>query len=263
MRPELFSILGVTFFAYRTMLGLSFVVCSLLMARESRRPGRVELSPLIGVWAMLGALLGARIFYVIQYEGLSRILRALYVWDGGLVFYGGLIGGLAAVWAHLRVNRAPVLASFDVMSPFLALGEAITRIGCFLNGCCFGEPSSLPWAVAFPSPGFAVEAQREAGLLDANAVASLPVHPTQLYMTVGLVAVFAVLLRRLRKGPWNGSVFTMYLLLYGVVRFVVEILRGDSARSVFGMTVSQAISLGLVVAAGIVFAARRTRKVRP
>ena len=262
MRPELFSVFGITFFAYRTMLGAAFIVCSLLMARESRRPGRTPLSPLLGVWALLGALFGARLFYVLQYEDVSRIGPALYLWDSGLVFYGGLIGGLLAAWTYVRWTRAPALASFDIMAPFLALGEAITRVGCFLNGCCFGTPSSAPWAVAFPAHGFAFEAQHSAGLIGPEAAASLPVHPAQLYMTLGLVAVFAVLLRRLRQGSWDGSVFVSYLFLYGILRFLVEIVRGDSARSVYGMTVSQAISLGLIAVAGGWLWARRVRKMR-
>ncbi|MFA6239278.1 MAG: prolipoprotein diacylglyceryl transferase [Candidatus Hydrogenedentales bacterium] len=264
MRPELFTLFGITFFAYRTMLAVAFVVGTLLAARESRRrAGGVELSPMFGVWALVGALAGARMFYVVQYEGVAKLWRAAFLWESGLVFYGGLLGGLVAVSLYLCWNRAPLLASFDLMAPFLALGEAITRVGCFLNGCCFGEPSNLPWAVQFPAQGFAFIAQREAGLINARAAASIPVHPTQLYMTLGLVAVFGVLIYCRRRKSWDGSVFVLYLLLYGCLRFLVEILRGDSVRSVLGVTVSQAISLCLVLFAGALLVVRRKRNVRP
>ena len=253
MRPELFQIFGVTFYAYRTLLAVAFVVCTLLAVRESKRRGDTPpLTPTLGIWALLGALLGARIFHTLQYGRPQDWWRALILWDGGLVFYGGLIGGVAAVAVCLRVQGVPFLRAADVMAPYVALGEAITRAGCFLNGCCFGVSCSYPWAVQFPPGSVAYQAHLDRHWITQSDAYSLAIHPTQLYMAGGLLAGFALLKWRLGRKSWDGSVVCDYLLSYGILRFLVEILRGDSARSIAGMTVSQSISVVLVaVAAGV------------
>ena len=257
MRPELFQIFGFSFYSYRVLLAASFVVCTLLAVRASeRRVDGVFVTPALGIWAFAGALLGARVFYVLQYEGLSALWKALFIWDGGLVFYGGLVGGAATVAVCWRVHGTPFLKGADIVAPYLAMGEAITRIGCFLNGCCYGALTSVPWAVRFPRGSVAYQAQLDAGLITPADSHALACHPAELYMTVGLAAVFLALQSRVFRRNWDGSVVCGYLLLYGILRFLVESVRGDSARSVFGMTVSQAISMVLVVGAGAVFARR-------
>lgn len=248
MRPELFDLVGVPIYAYRTLLAIAFVVCTLLAVRESRlRPGGVELSPALGVWAMFGALIGARGFFIAQYGSVFELWRAVLVWEGGLAFYGGLLGGLAASGVYLAMRRIPFLNGADSAAPYLALGEAITRIGCLLNGCCWGDISMLPWAIVFPRHSPAFEAQVSAGSLAPEAAQSLPVHPTQVYMTLGLVVICLMLKRALVRPRPTGVVFFGYIFLYGVLRFLVELVRGDSARSVWGLTVSGAISAVLVV----------------
>lgn len=262
MSPELFRIAGVPFYAYRTLLALSFVICTLLAVRASKkRTGGVELSPSLGIWAMLGALIGARAFHIVQYGRIADLWRAVLLWEGGLVFYGGLFGGAAAVTLHLRLRKTPFFNAADSVAPYVALGEAITRIGCFMNGCCWGAVCNLPWAVTFPQGSPAYEQQVHDGLITTAAHTALPVHPTQLYMTLGMGAGSLALHTLLMRQPPQGVVFSAYLLLYGLVRFIVELMRGDSARSVGGLTVSGAISLVLVLT-GVValsYAARRTR----
>lgn len=260
MRPELVEIFGISFYSYRVLLAVSFVVCTLLAVRasESRADG-VRLVPAMGIWAICGTLLGARVFYVLQYEGLENYWNALFIWEGGLVFYGGLIGGTGAVAVHWWLRGTPFFQAADIVVPYLALGEALTRIGCFLNGCCYGALTSVPWGVRFPPGSVAYQAQLESGLVTAGDPLAHACHPTELYMTAGLLIVFAVLRGRRFWQVWDGSVTCGYLLLYGILRFLVESLRGDSARSVFGMTVSQAISLALILGTGIVFLARRPR----
>jgi phosphatidylglycerol:prolipoprotein diacylglycerol transferase len=253
MRPELFQLVGISFYSYRVLLAASFIVCTILAVRASERQGSVRLDPALGMWALVGALLGARVFYVLQYESLSNLWKSLFIWDGGLVFYGGLIGGTAAVAMHWRMRGTPFLEGADLVAPYLAMGEAITRIGCFLNGCCYGAVTAVPWAVRFPRGSVAFQAQLDAGLIIESDSHTLACHPTELYMTAGLTVVFFALRARAIRRSWDGSVVCGYLLLYGILRFLVESLRGDSARSVFSMTVSQAISLALVLGSGTVF----------
>lgn len=264
MRPILVEVFHVPIYSYRTMLALAFVACTLLTVRESRlRPGGVELSPLVGIWAMFGALIGAHAFYILQYGRALDIWRALFVWEGGLVFYGGLAGGLGAAGIYLAIWKVPFMNGADSAAPYLAVGEAIARVGCFLNGCCWGTECGLPWAVTFPRFSLAYQAQMQAGDLSKSAAHSLPVHPTQLYMVVGLLAVSLLLKRALVRPRPAGVVFFGYIFLYGLLRFLVELVRGDSARSVMGLTVSGAISAVFVAlgAAACVYLLRRPRSI--
>ncbi len=246
MRPELFTIAGIHFYAYRTMLAIAFIAGTLLAVRLARARGdAANLTSLAGIWALAGALIGARAFYVIQYEKADRLLHALFIWEGGLVFYGGLAGGIAAVLIYLRMHAIAVLPAFDAMAPSLALGEAITRVGCFLNGCCYGRACSLPWGVQFPPESVAYSDLLDAGTVAIGTPYTPALHPTELYMTVWLLGVFAVLYWLFYRKPRSGTVFYSYLALYGLARFAMEAFRGDSAYSVAGLTVSQAISVVL------------------
>lgn len=252
MRPTLLRFLGLEFHAYTTMLAVAFLVCTLLAVREGwRQNPPIEGNPRGGLWAFFGALLGAKAFWIIQYDTPWHVWRAVFVWMGGYVFYGGLLGGTAALLLYLRLNKLPIRRSGDICVQYLALGEAITRIGCFLNGCCWGEPTHAPWGVHFPRNSYAWLEHVKDGLLEASAPASLPVHPTQLYMVGGLMITFVILKRACARPHREGAVILLYCLCYGIVRFTVEQFRGDSARSVFGLTVSQSISVALVVLAAV------------
>ena len=247
MRQTLFEVFGCKFHAYPVMVSIAFVVCTLLAVREGDKRN-LRIPPEGGLWVFLGALIGARAFHIIQYDTVSHIWAAVLFWQPGLVFYGGLIGGAAAAFLYATYYKMPRIKTGDVIVPYLALGEAITRIGCFLNGCCFGMPTDMPWSVRFPAGSHAFQRHLWEHLIREDAPASLPVHPTQLYMTVGLgLIVFPMLKWVLRRQRFDGQTALSYGLLYGILRFTVEVFRGDSARSVFGMTVSQAISLGLAV----------------
>ena len=175
------------------------------------------------------------------------------LWEGGLVFYGGFIAAAFAAWAYLRSKRLAVGRILDILSPSLALGIFFGRIGCFLNGCCYGTISQQ-WGIRFPAkdnpPVFAQ--QMMDGLIHEGALCSLPVIPTQLYDAgVGLI-VCLVLLAIDRKPRFDGFLFGTMVLLYAIARFVTESLRYYEASAHFaGLTVSQLVSIGLVVWAGI------------
>lgn len=259
MRPVLFRLGDLIFHSYPTMLALAFLAGTLLSVRAAeRRTPPLDISPISGIVALLGALVGARVFFILQYESWRELWRVVHLLGPGLVFYGGLFGGLVAMTGYLRFKHVPLVPAMDVMAPHLALGEAITRVGCFLNGCCYGVPSSGPLAVSFGPYSLAFEEHVRAGLLSPGEAHSLPVHPTQLYMAGGLIVIFILLCWALREGRPLGAASAGYLVLYGALRFTVEIFRGDSARSVAGMTVSQAISVVLVVA-GVIWLLARGR----
>ncbi|HPC17889.1 MAG TPA: prolipoprotein diacylglyceryl transferase [Candidatus Hydrogenedentes bacterium] len=254
MHPTLIDAFGYKFHAYPTMLAVAFLTCTLLAVREAqRRNPPIDATPQGGLWAFIGGLLGAKIYWILQYSEPKYLWRAFFVWEGGLVFYGGLIGGIFAVYVYIRVNDFPVRVCADIVAPYLALGEAITRLGCFLNGCCWGAPANVPWAVSFPKNSHVYWQQVRDHLITGSETASLPVHPTQLYMTAGLLLAMALMMRHEKTPHVPGATGALYLFFYGVVRFTVEMFRGDSARSVMGMTVSEAISLGLVFAGAALF----------
>lgn len=255
MRPELFNLFGVPFHAYRTMLALSVLVCTLLAVRESRRRNLgFILPPQTGVWALAGALVGAKLFWAVQNAPASDWWRALLLWEGGLVFYGGLLGGVLASWVYFRRVGIPFLPAADTMAPYVALGEAFTRIGCFLNGCCWGAVTSKPWGVRFPSGCAAFEHAAASGLLSADGSRTVPLHPTQLYMVLGLLVVFVLVKAVLARQRVHGRALAAYLAAYAVWRGTVEVFRDDTPRYACGMTPAQVISLVLLVAAALLTA---------
>ena len=249
MRPTLLEIGGLQFHAYPTMLAIAFLVCTLGIVRDlQHRATPISLDPIAGVWALFGAMIGARAYCILQYGEIRDVWRAIFFWERGLVFYGGLIGGVLAVYVYLRWKRVPAIPVADAAAPYLTLGEAITRIGCFLNGCCWGGVTHLPWGVHFPAGSLPYNQQLDDRIIQPTALTSAAVHPTQLYMTAGLLIIFVLLKVLARRTTLPGLSVAAYGIGYGILRFLVEGLRGDSARSVLGMTVSQVISLGFVLA---------------
>jgi len=204
-------------------------------------------------------------FYILQYQEFADVWRAVLVWQGGLVFHGGLAGGILAITIYLRFCHAPWWKTFDVLAAIVPLGQAITRVGCFLNGCCHGTPTDAPWGVCFPAVSDAYRYQFDHGIINAFTPHTVPVHPTQLYMVAGLVTMFVVLKVILNRKKTDGVVGFSYLALYGLLRFAVEFVRGDNDALLVGLTLYQLISLALVAIAvvGLVVVRRRRRVAEP
>ncbi|MDP7639073.1 MAG: prolipoprotein diacylglyceryl transferase [Candidatus Hydrogenedentes bacterium] len=258
MRPTLLSIGSLEFHAYASFLSLAFLTCTLLASRDGallKKP--VFVPPQGAIFALFGALFGARIYHILQYGTPADLWQFVFVWQSGLVYYGGLIGGVLGALIYLYFTKNIDLRIADCVAPYLAMGEGITRLGCFLNGCCWGKEcdANLPWGVVFPKDTLvgAYAKQLEAGLIDSGADLPLPVHPTQLYMTAGLVLICLVLRWFLKRSPFTLSVALGYFFCYGILRFTVEMFRGDSAVSVYGITVSGAVSLGLIVFSSVLY----------
>jgi phosphatidylglycerol:prolipoprotein diacylglycerol transferase len=174
-------------------------------------------------------------------------LVVLKVWRGGLAYYGGFIFAAGFGLYYARKHKLGMWRMADLAAPWIALGLAITRIGCFLNGCCYGKLSQLPWAVRFPIGSIVQRAQAEAHLIAGEAPA-LPVHPTQLYLAALNLLTFFVLYLGVRpRKRWDGQVFAWLLILKGVFRSLVEIWRDDE-RGVIGgwLSTSQLLSIPLV-----------------
>lgn len=172
-------------------------------------------------------------------------------WAGGLTYYGGLIGAVGYAVYFLRRERFPFWKAADMAGFAVAVGLAWGRMGCFLAGCCFGVPSDHPWSAWFPRYSPASEAQFRAHRLASEALAALPVHPTQLYEAAGSLAIAAVGYYVIApRKRFDGQVFVFFLASYSVLRIAVEILRNDDRGGLLGLSTSQLISvlitLGLI-----------------
>lgn len=267
MHRILFHIGPITVYSYGFMLALAFISGALLAEYRARRAG-IRKDSIIDLtfYILVSSIAGARLLFVIlnwdyYKQNPGDILK---IWEGGLVFYGGLISGFITALCFLKAHKISVWVAADVLSAPLALGVAIGRIGCFLNGCCYGVISHQ-WGVCFPStdnpPVFAQ--QLRDGLIPPGALHSLPVIPTQLYSAAAGLIIFFILLFSGKHNKFNGFSFWLFILLYGITRFIIEGFRYYEQNFIFSgtLTVSQIISLVLVaVAAGfLVFPALQSR----
>jgi phosphatidylglycerol---prolipoprotein diacylglyceryl transferase len=258
MRQVLFTIPilgGVKIFGYGLMLFFAFLGSMNLAAWRARRE---KLDPEViydlALWVFVGGLLGARLFYVFQYWGvrIHSVWDVFKVWEGGIVLYGSIMGGAAAFFLYRALRPFPLRPMLDVIAPSLALGIALGRLGCFLNGCCYGDTCDLPWAVAFPKHSPPWESQHASGLIGANAMWSLPLHPTQLYSTIDGLILVLLLTAYYPLRRRDGEVMGLLMITYPITRFLIEHLRNDEGVFYAGLTISQNISLALL-AGGLLF----------
>ena len=245
MYPESFSILGLSFNSFGVMLALSFLCAYLVASRELRRKGAPDgLAADMLLWVVICSIAGAKVFFAVENFTLWQIAAdplGAFFSRGGLTFYGGLAGGLAAGIYRAHRSGFGVLKTLDATSPALALAYATGRIGCLLIGDDYGTASSLPWAMAFP---------------EGSPPVDFTVHPTQIYETIAMTGVFAVLWRRRKAPQADGRLFALYLVLAGTERFLVEFLRTTTPSPIDGLSVAQIISF-LMVALGTARLMRR------
>ena len=221
MHPIAFQFGDFTVHWYGVMVALAFVVGLWTASRRGLRSGFAPEKILdLGPWLIIGGLLGARILYVATYwreEFADKPLAEIFmIQHGGLVFYGGFIGASLACIGYARFRRLPLWKLADVLAPSLALGYAFGRIGCLLNGCCYGRVCTLPWAIHFP---------------DSHETHGLALHPTQLYDTFLNLGLYAFLAWWFRRKTFDGQIFAVYLLCYAFTRSFVEYFRGDYSTS--------------------------------
>jgi phosphatidylglycerol:prolipoprotein diacylglycerol transferase len=184
-------------------------------------------------------------------------------WAGGLTYYGGFIGASAAAWFLLKRDRFPFWKAADMAGFAIPIGLAFGRMGCLLAGCCFGAECTLPWAMSFPPRSPASEAQFKAHELVSSHLWSHPVHPTQIYESAASLVIAAVCLVYVHpRKRYDGQVFVAFLALYAIARFVLEVLRRDDRGGFIGLSTSQLIGIGLVVAA-IAIHVMRSRRPQP
>jgi len=244
MYPVLFRIGNVGIRTYGVILVIAFFICLYIAKWDGKRLGlsKKEVDHLAN-YLLLWGLVGARLYYALFYDPqyyFTRPWTLLFIWEGGLAIHGAIIGGIFGLYLYTRKYKYNFWTLADFVTPLLLLGQGIGRIGCFLNGCCFGRPTDKPWGVIFPKDSFAY-----------YRYGFTPVHPTQLYeMVLDLVGFIFFWLGR-RKKRFSGALFSWYLVYYGVVRFVVSVFRADSLY-IWGTGVKVAYLLSsMMIIAGI------------
>ncbi|MCK4914129.1 MAG: prolipoprotein diacylglyceryl transferase [Planctomycetes bacterium] len=305
MFPELFKIpfTDLTIKSYGTMMVIGFLLAVFLIRRLSRNiTPNATLITNAALYALIGGIFGARLFYVIHYFDQFRgnLLSAFAIWRGGLELLGGLLA-IVVIFFYLRRHKLPVRRYIDILAIGIMLALSFGRIGCFLNGCCFGKPTDLSCGVQFPYGSFAYHSQIEpdlarnrpepllelpkdffgysykdgvlsSGLLPYEDLTAeqkqmvssgqyqcLPVHPTQLYSSAAGGLWCVILYFFWRRGQKindvkkingifkSGCTFGLMFILYGLGRFFIEFLRDDNPIEFDGITISQNISIALVV----------------
>jgi phosphatidylglycerol:prolipoprotein diacylglycerol transferase len=260
MYPELFRIGSFPVTTYGIFLALGMLLALMVAARLGARDGLPKDRIYdLGLWTLVGGLVGSKILmYFVEPD--VQLLSLDFLRSGG-VFYGGLIGGLLAVVLCVHFYKLPFWKVADAFVPGLALGQAFGRQGCFSAGCCWGKPTDLPWGVHFTELGHEYTGVPIVGPDGSD----LHLHPTQLYESFIMFAVFGFLFWLHRRKKFNGQVLIAYGIIYSIVRFSIEFIRDDPRGDLFGLTTmtglstSQMVSV-LVFITAIVFMIWRLRK---
>ena len=251
--PASFTVFGRPIYFYGVLIGLGFVLGILLCARRAKRFGLKEDDVYdVMIWLIPCSILGARLYYVLfQLDYYLQHPDELFaIWNGGIAIYGGVIGGILAVWLVCRRKKIPVLAMMDDLSCGLLLGQIIGRWGNFMNREAFGAETDVFCRMGLTAP-------------DGTTIY---VHPTFLYESLWNLGVLLFLLWFDRKGRrrFDGHCVALYFLLYGIGRFWIEGLRTDSLYiGGTGIRVSQALSLVLVIASAVLLLYMRKRPFSP
>lgn len=213
---------------YGVMLAIAVLTAVFYAWREAKKEGIDENKFFdFVVWVIIAGIIGARVVFVLANNPLFYLthpLEILKVWHGGLSFFGIVIFGFLFTYFYWRRFNL-FYKILDIASPALALGFGIGRIGCFLNGCCYGKPTSVPWAVVFHDPA-------------SFGPIGIPIHPTQLYLSASGFIAFFLLLKLKKRIKVEGGLFALFLVFYSIWTFIIEFFRGDHLP-IFGLTNGQ------------------------
>lgn len=257
MYPRLLELGPITVYTYGVLLAAAYLLgLKIAMVRAERQHLDSARVLDLGIYIIIAALIGAKVLLLVTdfstFRNDPRELLTLA--RSGGVFYGGLILAVVVALWYIRRAGLPLWTTCDVFAPGIALGHVVGRFGCFFAGCCYGKPTSQPWAITFRDPFAAA---------NVGTPLNVPLHPTQLYEAGAELLILAVLLLTERRGrPFAGRTFWLYMLLYAVSRFVIEYFRGDERGTVGVFSTSQFISL-LLAPLAVIMLMYLARRVTP
>ena len=300
MRPELFEIpfIHLTVKSYGLMMVIGFLAAVTLIRYLSRDiTPDPQLITNAALYSLIGGVFGARVFFVLHHlnDFKQDPVSVFKIWSGGLELLGGVILAVAIILFYLIYHKLPIRKYLDILAIGLMLALAFGRIGCLLNGCCFGKPTDLPWDIRFPYNSFAYRSQINPNLernrpepqlilprdeyisfidkdghwhpkqfeyltdkqkieVTTGKYRCLPVHPTQIYSSLAGAVCCIILFLFWRRSKKNskilakpGCTFSLMFILYGIIRFFMELLRDDNPFEFDGLTISQNISIVMII----------------
>ena len=246
MHPILFHVGPIPIYSYSTLVALGGLIGLWYCSKSSADSG-LDSTQIwdLGIYMMFAGIITSKIWLLVSLwlympEHRGRAFDLMTLQSGG-TYYGGIVGATVTLFIYASTRKVPFLALGDVFATGLPLGHAIGRLGCFLAGCCYGKPTSLPWGIAFES-----NAAHE--LIGTPLHSTL--HPTQLYEAIAEFLIF-LLIRNIAKRQFSrGCILGIYMASYGITRFTLESLRGDYGRGMIfnnSASVIQVMSLGMAV----------------
>lgn len=244
MKVDLFSIGKFTVHSYGLMIAIGTVIAVIVAMKRAEKKGLIGDQVLN--MAIIGVVLGwggGKLLFVL--ENFRQFLETPWkvLGSSGFVVYGGLVIGIICIFLYCRIKKFSFFAYTDLMFPSVALGQAFGRLGCFGAGCCYGKPTDAWWGVVFPEDSF--------------APAGIPLIPTQLISAIGDFAIFLILLFYSNKTKVKGNVTALYLLLYAIGRFFVEVLRTNEQGGIGIFTTAQLFSFVFIAVAILLFLRNR------
>jgi phosphatidylglycerol:prolipoprotein diacylglycerol transferase len=252
MHPILFKLGPISVHTYGFFLAMG-MLAGIYMARSEARRYNLDPDKIMDLcfYIVIAAIVGSRLLYVITNLEfyISAPIEIFKIWNGGLVFYGGFIGAAIVVIICLKAYHLPLGKTSDIAAVAMPLGHFFGRIGCFFAGCCYGKACQMPWAVTFSSP-------------DSLAPLNISIHPTQLYESAANLIVFFVMLACRPYKRFDGQLFLMYIILYGINRSIIEMFRDDfRGATILGVfSISQTIAIGSAIASVIALITLGVRK---
>ena len=239
--PILGAVGPVTIYTYGVLLAAAYLGGLQLAMIRGKQRGLDQTRVLdLGIYIIISALIGAKLLLLItDFRSFADNPRALLdLLRSGGVFYGGLLVAVTVALFYIRRIGLPLWTTCDVFAPGIALGHVVGRFGCFFAGCCYGRPTTVPWAITFTSPYAAA---------NVGTPLNIPLHPTQLYEAGAEALILVVLLATESRGrKFPGRTFWLYMLMYAISRYIIEIFRGDPRGTVFMFSTSQFISVILI-----------------
>jgi phosphatidylglycerol:prolipoprotein diacylglycerol transferase len=235
MHPVICQVGAFSIYTYGLLIAIGFLAAVILASAKCRKTTFAKQVVIdLSICLLIYGIIGARLLHVIvnwQYYS-NNLTEIVMLQHGGLAFQGGLFLAIAGGWLYLKKRKIDFFEIADLIMPYVALGQSLGRIGCFFNGCCYGRETLSFLGVKFPQ-------------------IPVLVYPTQLFYSFSWLAVFIILNIIYDKRGFSGQVFSLYIIFYGAIRFLIDFLRGDLTYIWGGLTLTQIISL-LFVFIGIV-----------